>query len=234
MPEIVHVAAFTTNPKVFDDVPRLAVSVAVNPLDTVNTVAVKVPVVWPAVTVMFAGTVTLALLLERPTVVPPVGAAELSVTVQVEEPGEFTGELHDRPLTVCIVTLPPRLDAEICDPFTSTATGFEIPIAAEPAGAADATVKLTFAMIPLVTTPPCVPDKTHSMLPEPDEQVTAVFAADAAAPVVTTTPEKSAAGYVMVHWIPLGCAPPEVVTDRLNPALPPSTAVTELSDKATC
>lgn len=150
---MVQVAPLTTNPKVFEEVPKLADRVAVNPLATVNTVAVNVPVVWPAVTVMFAGTVTFALLLERPTVVPPVNAAELNVTVQVDDPGDATGELHDNPLTVWMATLPPMLDAEICDPFTPTAVGFEMPITAEPAGADEATVKDTFAITPLVTTP---------------------------------------------------------------------------------
>ena len=52
--------------------------------------AVKPPVVAPAAIVTLAGTVMLVLLLDRPTLAPPVGAAALSVTVQEDVPGETT------------------------------------------------------------------------------------------------------------------------------------------------
>ena len=45
---------------------------------------VNVADVLPAVTVTFAGTVALALLLESPTTIPPVGAAAVNVTVPVD------------------------------------------------------------------------------------------------------------------------------------------------------
>ena len=50
----------------------------------VVVLTVKVAEVLPAVTVTLAGTVTLALLLERATTMPPVGAAPVNVTVPVE------------------------------------------------------------------------------------------------------------------------------------------------------
>ena len=53
---------------------------------TLATVAVKVPVVWPAETVTVAGTVTLVLLLERATLAPD-GAGADNVTVQLAVPG---------------------------------------------------------------------------------------------------------------------------------------------------
>jgi hypothetical protein len=53
-------------------------------------VAVKPPLVVPAATVRLPGTVTLALLLDKATFAPPVGAGADSVTVQVEVPGAMT------------------------------------------------------------------------------------------------------------------------------------------------
>ena len=69
-------------------------------LATVPAVAVKLAVVAPAVTVTDAGTVRAALFEERPTDAPPVRAAEVSVTVQVEVTPEVTelGE-QDKPET---------------------------------------------------------------------------------------------------------------------------------------
>ncbi len=52
----------------------------------VPAVAVNVFVVAPAATVTEAGTVRRALLLDSETVTPPAGAADDSVTVQVDTP----------------------------------------------------------------------------------------------------------------------------------------------------
>jgi hypothetical protein len=54
----------------------------------VPAVAVNVPLVAPAETVIEAGTVRPALLSDTVTLVPPVGAAPLRVTVQVLVPPE--------------------------------------------------------------------------------------------------------------------------------------------------
>jgi hypothetical protein len=62
----------------------VAVTVALWELESVAAVAWKAAVVAPAATVTDAGTVKLALLSERVTIVPPVGAAKDSVTVQVD------------------------------------------------------------------------------------------------------------------------------------------------------
>ena len=52
-------------------------------------------------TFRLAGTVTLALLLDRTTFAPPAGAAALSVTVHVDELGaKMMAALQVRPLTV--------------------------------------------------------------------------------------------------------------------------------------
>jgi hypothetical protein len=52
---------------------------------TVLVVTVKVAVVLPAGTATLAGTVADELVLERVTVMPPVGAAAFKVTVPVDE-----------------------------------------------------------------------------------------------------------------------------------------------------
>ena len=69
---------------------RLAVSVAEVSIETRAAVAVNIAVVDPAFTVTVPGTVADALLLESATLAPPVGAAALSVTVQLLVPGVLT------------------------------------------------------------------------------------------------------------------------------------------------
>ena len=76
--------------------------------------AVKEPLVAPAATVRVAGTVTLVLLLDRPTLAPPVGAAALSVTVQEDVPGETT--LAGLQLTLFTVTGGVALSEKVWDP----------------------------------------------------------------------------------------------------------------------
>jgi hypothetical protein len=69
---------------------RLAVRIALVSLETAVAVAVKLAVVAPRFTVTEPGTVTAVLPLDRLTLAPAVGAAELSVTVQVLVPGVAT------------------------------------------------------------------------------------------------------------------------------------------------
>src|SRR5271166_612666 len=64
---------------------NVAEMVAVVVLATVVVVTLKVAVVAPAGTVTLAGTVAEALLLDKPTESPPVGAALPKVTVPVDE-----------------------------------------------------------------------------------------------------------------------------------------------------
>lgn len=72
---------------------RLAVITAVPSAVTLVTFAVNCALVWPFETMTLPGTVTFALLTDRPTVVFEVAAAT-RLTVQVEDPPELklTGE----------------------------------------------------------------------------------------------------------------------------------------------
>ena len=85
-------AAGAVNPRenVADPPLRLAVRVALVALVTAVAVAVKLAVVAPPFTATEAGTVAEALLLDRLTLKPPAGAAELKVTVQALVPGVAT------------------------------------------------------------------------------------------------------------------------------------------------
>src|SRR5512137_2743438 len=77
--------AFTVSVAVRVTPPALAVRVAVVAVATEVVATVKVAVVAPARTVTDAGTVADALLEERVTARPPVGAAAERVTVPVED-----------------------------------------------------------------------------------------------------------------------------------------------------
>jgi len=72
--------------KVFVLPPALAVSVTLCDVLTELTVAVNPALVPPARTVMEAGTVTAELLLDRPTVNPPLAATVFNVAVQLSVP----------------------------------------------------------------------------------------------------------------------------------------------------
>jgi hypothetical protein len=68
-----------------DEVPRVAVRVAVVAVATAEVVTVKVALVAPAATLTVAGTVALVVLDESATAMPPVGAALPRVTVPVAD-----------------------------------------------------------------------------------------------------------------------------------------------------
>lgn len=82
----VGVPAPSCRAKVFDILPALAVSVTICVVLTEETVAVKPPLIAPDGTVAVAGTATAVLLLVRLTANPPLGAAVVSVTVQLSVP----------------------------------------------------------------------------------------------------------------------------------------------------
>jgi len=84
---------FNCSAKVFDTPLAFAVSVAVCGEVTVEAVAVNPALVALAGTVTAAGRLTALLLLARLTLIPPLGAAELSVTVQASVPAPVIDEL---------------------------------------------------------------------------------------------------------------------------------------------
>ncbi len=70
----------------------------------VPTLAVNEALLWPAATATLAGTVMLALLLDKATV-DPAETAAVNVTVQVEAPGAFTVAGEQLKLEGCAVTV---------------------------------------------------------------------------------------------------------------------------------
>jgi hypothetical protein len=78
----------------------VAIRVAFTTVAVLDAEAVKLALDCPAKTVTLEGTVTVELLLESATSVPPAGAVPLMVTVQVEVPGPAIVEgLQPRPVT---------------------------------------------------------------------------------------------------------------------------------------
>jgi hypothetical protein len=76
--------------------------------------------VAPAATVTLAGTVTLALLLDRVTTEPPASAAELMMTVQAADPGAVTLDgLHETAESDGCTAAPKLMAAEFA-PLTVT------------------------------------------------------------------------------------------------------------------
>lgn len=86
-------AAFNWRAKVFETVPAIAERVTVCAELTDDTVAEKLALEAPAATVTEDGTVTAELLLEIPTVKPPLAAAAFKATVQASVPAPVMDEL---------------------------------------------------------------------------------------------------------------------------------------------
>jgi hypothetical protein len=79
-------AAFNCKAKLLAIPPALAVRVVACAVPHADTAAVKLALVAPDGTVTVAGSVTAVLLLDRLTLVPPLPAAALNVTVQASVP----------------------------------------------------------------------------------------------------------------------------------------------------
>ncbi len=90
----------------------------------VPAVAVNVAVVFPDATVTEAGTLSDPTELARETKLPPTGAAELSVTRQVEDPpGLRDVGRHEIPVTVGCTTAPSMPLIGKADPSGETPSG---------------------------------------------------------------------------------------------------------------
>jgi hypothetical protein len=111
----VGVYAFSCRANVLDTLLAFAVTVTACAVDTEATVAVNEVAVAFAGTVTVAGTVTEALLLDRPTANPPDGAAEVSVTVQASVPEPVMDDvLQVIPLNAAVtVPVPVRARVEV-------------------------------------------------------------------------------------------------------------------------
>jgi hypothetical protein len=128
----VAVPELNCSEKVLETEPAIADSVTLWVVLTDATVAVKLALAEPAATATADGTVTAALLLERPTLKPPLAAAAFSVTVQESVPALVKDELvHESavstgtpvPLNEMAVEVPPdelliRVNCPLATPAT--------------------------------------------------------------------------------------------------------------------
>ncbi|HTR37142.1 MAG TPA: hypothetical protein VMH80_14650 [Bryobacteraceae bacterium] len=181
---------------------------------------------------MLAGTVTFELLLDSVTVVPPVGAFPLIVTVQFEVAGPVTVEgVQLRALTVTVtaagtVIVPPELVVEIACPDGSEVdtpdkkTGI-VPLAVFP------TWRVTSARSPGEITLLFRPITRQVSEPAPLVHWSDLLAALAFAPTVALA-EVMLEGKLIVNPNAAGCAPllAENETDRF--AVPPGAPDVEL------
>jgi hypothetical protein len=106
----VGTGGFNCNANVFERLLEVAVRVTVCDAVNEDTVATKLALVALSATVTDAGTVTVLLLLERLTRIPPAGAGPLNATVHVIEPEAIIDELLQvkelKPTKVEVVPLP--------------------------------------------------------------------------------------------------------------------------------
>jgi hypothetical protein len=101
----VEIVAFNCRMKLLETLPAVAVSVAVCEVVTQATIAANSMLVALPGIVTVAGTVTAALLLDRLTLKPSLGAAALSATVHVSVPAPVMDSLlQESELSVAAVT----------------------------------------------------------------------------------------------------------------------------------
>jgi hypothetical protein len=173
--------------------PAVAVRVAVCVPGTVAaTVAEKAALVAPAAIETLAGTVTRVLPLVNFALKPPVGAAPLSFTVQVETPaGPRVKGAQVRLLSWIMEITPAAPVAGIEPPDTSAAIVPVIGIVVEVSTAPDATVNVAVANMPSLSTFEFKPSTTQVVLPTEVEQVMLLPALVAFAAAETATLEMS-------------------------------------------
>jgi hypothetical protein len=151
-------------------------------------VALKVAEVAAAATVTDAGAVSVALVLVRLTTAPPVGAAWVSVTVQVElaELPRVAGR-HAREATpgktAPPVTIPPVEKTTMAFPAGEDSSLLPIPIAVVVRPAA--IVRFTTATAPFEMIPAFIAEASQVYAPEAPLQLNVLPAAARAAPGVT-------------------------------------------------
>ena len=127
-----------------DALPALAVTVSVCVVVTGATVAVNPALVALAGIVTVVGTVTDALLLERLTVNPPEGAAEVSVTVHASVPEPVIDDVaHANPLNAAVTVPVPDKGSKAVDPLAELLEMESCPVA----GPADAGSNCTLRVV---------------------------------------------------------------------------------------
>jgi hypothetical protein len=154
----------------------------------VLAVALKVAVVAPAATVTEAETGSRALLLDKATAVPPVGAGPLSVTVQfvLFDAANVVG-VHAREVSVGTevpgpVTTPPVPVTAMVLPEGEAATAFVIPM--DVLMTPEAMVRFTTAMLPFEIVVAFMPDIRQVYPPELETQLRVLPALVAAGPAL--------------------------------------------------
>ena len=158
-------------------------------------VALKAAEVAPAATVTDAGIVRVVFVLVRVTIAPPVGAAPVSVTVQLEVPEPFrVAGRHDREATAGKagllvgktappVTVPPVAKSTMPLPAAEDAALLPIPIAVAVSPAA--MVRFTTATVPFEMMPAFIAEATQVNVPVAPWQFNAFPAAVRATPEFT-------------------------------------------------
>jgi len=164
--------------------PRVAVMVTVAAVLTLEALAVNAIEADPAATATLEGTLRLVELLRMPTVVPPLGAIPLRVTVQLEAPGVVIDEgLHAtelRPGSEPTVSVPPAALAAEDTPPEEAAIGLTMPKLMVPA-------EMEGVIATVATTPSAMlfvlrPEARQSRLPAAAEQLSDLPAAVSEAP----------------------------------------------------
>src|ERR1017187_1963302 len=193
----------------------------------VPAVAVKVAEVEPAGTVTEAATSSRALLPDRDTAVPPLGAAWASATVQVELAPEtrLAGKhcSEDKPgCQFWTVTAPEVADTVSADPFAKAATGLlsTMGTVVPPVAGERVTVTVATTQLPIVET--FIPAVRHVTEPLTKLHVRFLPAAASAGPAVTANELTSLGTNDNFHCKPAGAPPP--LNERFSDTEPPSTA----------
>ena len=126
-----------------DAPPAFAVNVSACVVVTEATVAVNVALDALVGTVTVAGTVTAALLLERLTANPPVGAAAVNVTVHASDPDPVIDEVPQvSPLNAAMIVPVPDKGSEVVGPLAELLEMVNCPVAAPAEVGSNCTVKV--------------------------------------------------------------------------------------------
>jgi len=213
---------------VMDVALSVAVTVAVWLAPHVPAVAAEVAEVEPAGTVTEAATGSIELLLDRATVVPPLGAAAASETVQVAwaPDARLVGEhsSDDRAGCQFVTVTEPNVDAMVAaDPFAKAAPGAQTQMGTVEPLVMGASVTVTVATTPLPIVESVAPIAMHVTEPLTGLQLSVLFAAPRAVPGATTSELTLLAAKSNLHCKPAG-APPVPFKVRLSTTEPPPTA----------